>query len=104
MEDARLVALRAAVQAAPEEPTLHLLLADALLEHGFFEDAEASYRNALRLKPDIADARFGVALALSRQNKPRDALAALDELRTSSGESSREQMLRARLAFQLGET
>ena len=99
----RLAALRAAVRAAPEEPSLHLLLAAALVEHGHFDEAEAEFRESLRIRPGDADAQVGLAEVLARRGHPRDALAALDELSSSSGESAREQMLRARIAFQAGD-
>lgn len=103
VEDARLAALRAAVAAAPKELSLHILLADALLEHGLFEEAATSYLEALGLNPGSTDGLYGLALALARQNKLGDALATLDKLHEASGESARERMLRARIAFQSGE-
>src|SRR4051794_30651758 len=103
MNDDRVVALRAAVIAAPGEPMLHVMLADALVEHGLFEDAAAEYRAALGLPPQLGDALYGLAQALARHNQPREGLEALDELRATAGESAREQMLRARIAFQSGD-
>ncbi len=104
MDNARLTALRAAVAAAPDEPSLHRLLADALLENGLFDEAADSFREALRLNPHIPDGLYGLAQALSRQNKLREALSVLDELAATADESASEQMLRARIKFQLGDT
>lgn len=104
MENARLTALRAAVAAAPDEPSLHLLLADAMLENGLFDEAADSYRDVLRISPHMPDGLYGLAQALARQTELRDGLAVLDELNAASGESAREQMLRARITFQLGDT
>jgi ATP-dependent 26S proteasome regulatory subunit len=104
VDNARLSALRAAVAAAPDEPSLHLLLADALLESGLVEEAIESYHDVLRLSPQMPDGLYGLAQALARLNKLRDAITALDELNAAAGESAREQMLRARIAFQLGDT
>ncbi len=99
----RLESLRAAVRAAPEEPSLHLLLASALVEHGEFDEAESEFRESLRLRPADPDARLGLAEVLARRGRPREAVAILDELSAASGDSAREQMLRARIAFQAGD-
>jgi len=100
MADNRLEALRAAVRAAPDEASLHLLLAEALVEHALFDEADAEFRAALRLRPGDPEALIGLAQALARNGRPRDALSALDDLVVGIGETAQEQMLRARIAFQ----
>ncbi len=62
-----------------------------------------SYRAALALRPQSGDGLLGLAQALARQNKTRDALVALDQLSATAGESAGEQMLRARISFQSGD-
>lgn len=104
MEDSRLTALRAAVAAAPGEPSLHVLLAEELVEHGQFDEAETEYREAMRLKPGAPEALLGLVQTLARRGRPKEALSVLDELHAASGESAQERMLRARIAFQAGDT
>ena len=104
MEDTRLASLRAAVAAAPEEPSLHLLLAGALLEHGLHDEADAEYREVLRLRPGSAEALYGLAIAQSRRGQLNAAMATLDQLQATAGESAQERMLRARITFQAGDT
>jgi transitional endoplasmic reticulum ATPase len=104
LEDTRLHALRAAVRAAPNEPSLHLLLADELVDNGLFDEAADTYRRMLELSPNAPEGLYGLAQALARQSKLAEALGVLDELKAASGESAREQMLRARVHFQLGNT
>src|SRR3989441_13166541 len=46
---------------------------------GRYDDAEAAYRDALRLVPDDVRARLGLGLCLRRQRRPADAEAVLRE-------------------------
>src|SRR2546426_10425723 len=46
---------------------------------GRYDDAEAAYREALRLAPDDVRARLGLGLCLRRQRRPADAEAVLRE-------------------------
>src|SRR2546428_11017917 len=46
---------------------------------GRYDDAEAAYREALRLAPDDVRARLSLGLCLRRQRRPADAEAVLRE-------------------------
>lgn len=54
-------ALRRACELAPDFLPAHILLGDALVHLGHFDDADASYRTALRLHPACGDAWRGLA-------------------------------------------
>ena len=99
MSNERVDALRAAVRAAPEEPSLHLLLAAALAESGEFDEAASEFRETLRLRPADPQALLGLAESLAHRGQPREALKTLDELAQQPGEQAGAHMLRARLAF-----
>jgi transitional endoplasmic reticulum ATPase len=104
MDDARLNSLRAAVAAAPEEPSLRILLAGALMERGLVDEAATEYGEALRLRPNDGEALYGLAVALARRGDLNRAMATLDQLVGAHGEAASERMLRARIAFQAGDT
>ncbi len=66
LHDQALHCLRMATRARPGDPDLQLLLGHILSASGQVEAAEATYRNALALRPDHAGARLGLgALYLS---------------------------------------
>jgi Tfp pilus assembly protein PilF len=65
--------LEDAVGQKPEEFRPRLYLAQAQLESGTLDAAEASYRRALELDPKSATAELGLAHALARQEKLADA-------------------------------
>src|SRR2546422_9027571 len=57
--------------------------------HGRYGEAEAAYREALRLAPDDVPARLGLGLCLRRQRRPADAEAILREaVRLQPGSAS----------------
>jgi tetratricopeptide (TPR) repeat protein len=59
---------------------IHLLLGRALMLVGKLDDAEREFGVALRLQHDLWDARFGQADVASRREKPKDAIAILEQL------------------------
>ncbi len=70
---AALPLLSAAAEQKPREFRPRYYLAEAQLQTGAWEPAEASYREALSLNADSADAELGMAQALARQGKLDDA-------------------------------
>ncbi len=62
-----------AVEQKPEEYRPRYYLAEAQLETGALEKAEASYHKALELDPKSANAELGLAHALARQAKLADS-------------------------------
>jgi arylsulfatase A-like enzyme/thioredoxin-like negative regulator of GroEL len=75
--------LRAAVAAAPERPVLRMSLAEVLLDANQAKEAEAEYRAIVDPDPGaaknggalLAEARFGLAVALERQGRAAEARA-----------------------------
>lgn len=62
------------VASAPLSPDAIALHADALWTSGLFEEAEARYKDALRLAPDLARGHHGMARALAAQSKLEQAM------------------------------
>ena len=62
------------VQSAPLSPDVIALHADALWTSGLFQEAEARYKDALALAPDLARGHHGMARALAAQSKPEQAM------------------------------
>jgi tetratricopeptide (TPR) repeat protein len=54
----------------------HFIVGVALIELGRYEEAEASFREAIRLRPDHANAYHSLGNALVRQKKRKEAAAA----------------------------
>jgi tetratricopeptide (TPR) repeat protein len=57
------------VELDPENAKFHFNLAVALNQSGRSDEAIASYRKALEIKPDLAAARTGLDKALEARNK-----------------------------------
>ena len=85
--------LRAGVAAAPDQPALRMSLAELLIDAGQAKDAESQYRAVLdqdqaavqRGAPLLAEARFGLAVALERQGRAAEARAEYDRVATAPG-------------------
>jgi tetratricopeptide (TPR) repeat protein len=60
---------------APLDPEAAALHADALWASGLFEEAEARYQDALRIDPELARARHGIARSLAAKSRLDAALA-----------------------------
>ena len=65
--------LKAAVEQRPKEFRPVFYLGDALRETSGFSDAEAAYTTAIALKPDSAEAEWGLAQVQMREKKLADA-------------------------------
>src|SRR5205823_1539222 len=57
------------LQSAPADPEATALYGDALWAAGLFEEAEDQYRGALKVTPDLARGRHGLARALAARSK-----------------------------------
>ncbi len=70
--------LNAAIEIAPDNEVLHLVLADVYRKTNKFEDAEKEYLKALELKPDYEPANYNMAvLYYSSAKEWNDKLNAL---------------------------
>lgn len=67
------VQLKAAAQQKPAEFRPVFYLAEALSETGAFPESEAAYATAVRLKPDSAEAEWGLAQSFLHEKKLDDA-------------------------------
>lgn len=72
--------LRAAVTLSPDNLPLRKLLASALLSANQSVEAEQAYRDALRLAPDDASLKLGLARAFRQNQKNAAAVIVLEEL------------------------
>jgi SpoVK/Ycf46/Vps4 family AAA+-type ATPase len=73
------------------------------MKAGRFADAEAEYRAALALAPDLAPLKLGLARAFHQQNKRNHALVVLEDLVKSSDAPARAHVLYSRLLAAMGE-
>ncbi len=73
-------AMRAAVQAAPQNAVLRKHLADLLAEAGEHAEALEHYRAALALTPQDAEIKLGLGAAYLRLGKTGACVAALEDL------------------------
>jgi tetratricopeptide (TPR) repeat protein len=62
------------VAAAPTSPDARALYADALWASGLFEEAEAGYKDALSVAPDLARGHHGMSRALAARSRLGEAM------------------------------
>lgn len=72
--------LEQALQYDANSARIHLLLGRALMQVGRLDDADRAFVVALRLQPDLWDARFGQADVAARRMNAREAIAILERL------------------------
>jgi tetratricopeptide (TPR) repeat protein len=82
--DAALESYQAAIGQWPAEPLAWFALANTQLALGHAPDAEAAYREVLRLAPDHVPARNNLALQLARRGCRAEALAMLAPTRAAA--------------------
>jgi transitional endoplasmic reticulum ATPase len=95
-------ALRAAVQIAPEDLELRVMLAQALIADAPSE-AITEYREVLRRDPEHRGALLGLAQAFVADNKAPAAVMALDDLLKREPIPAEALALKARLLADLGD-
>lgn len=96
-------ALRDALRASPDNAPLLHHAADTVLQHAGYAEAEALYRRALALQPDLLPVKLGLATAFFQQGKQSAALVVVEDLVKSPEPAPRALLLHARLALQAGE-
>jgi SpoVK/Ycf46/Vps4 family AAA+-type ATPase len=96
-------ALREALRSSPNNIALRQHLADTLLGHGRFEEAEKEYRDGLALAPNSSGLKLGLARAFHQQGKHSHALVIVEDLVKSPNAPARAFVLHARLLAGVGE-
>jgi tetratricopeptide (TPR) repeat protein len=69
----------ALVQSAPRDPDALAVHGDALWSSGLFDEAEARYREALALAPELARGHHGLARALAARSRLSEAMEAAQQ-------------------------
>jgi AAA+ superfamily predicted ATPase len=100
--DEVIAALRAALDAAPENAALRKHLADLLLERGDLQAAEAEYRQVLTLDPEDSEAKLSLAETFYRRGKAMVALVILEELMGQGPATAAVYLLAARAYLMAG--
>lgn len=95
--------LREALRASPHNSALRLLLADALLTHGYGEEAEREFREGLAQSPNSLPMKLGLARAFFQQGKQSHALVILEDLVKDSKAPPRALLLHAKILAGVGE-
>jgi AAA+ superfamily predicted ATPase len=95
--------LRAAVQVSPDNLPLRQALAETLLSHGRYEEAEREYKQALSMSPHSADLKTALASTYFQQDKNSHAMVIVEDLIKNSP-SAKTLVLHAKLLARAGET
>ncbi len=95
-------ALRAAVDAAPDNVALRKVLADLYLDRGLEAEAEAEYAQIVKRAPSDHAARLGLARAYHRQGRHAAALAEVEAVLAAGSPPPEAHALHARLLVETG--
>ena len=101
--DEALQALREALRGSPNNLALRQHLADTLMGHGRFEEAEKEYREALALAPNSNPLKLGLARAFHQQGKHSHALVIVEDLVKHPNAPARAFILHAKLLAGIGQ-
>ncbi len=89
--------LRAALSASPDNIALRQHLAETLLQAGYGEEAEAQFRDALKLSPGSTELLIGLANCYFQQSKNSHAMVIVEDLISSRDTPAAAHLLHARL-------
>ncbi len=92
--------LREAVRNSPDNLPLRRFLANALMKSERYEEAEAEYKDALRLAPDDKGLKAGLADAFQAQKKTGLGLVLIEELVNGQQPPARAWLVYAKLLLQ----
>src|SRR5690242_20098714 len=87
--------LRPHLHARPTDVAAIRMMAELAARVGRLPDAETLLRRALELAPGFAPARANLATVLYKQNRPAEAIAALDTLQEKDADLAGNQNLKA---------
>jgi AAA+ superfamily predicted ATPase len=97
-----LAGLRDALRVSPDNLPLRQTLADFLLGHGQYAEAEVEYRTASEIAPNNQKLKAGLATAFHRQGKNSEAMVIVEHLVKSGGASASVLVLYSRLLLDNG--
>lgn len=103
MEHIELNYLRDAIKASPNNIPLRKLYANALLKYKRYEEAEVEFKDSLRLAPNDADLKTGLAAAFHAQDKTSLGLVIIEELVQERTPPPRAWLVYAQLLLQTGD-
>ena len=96
-------ALREALRVSPDNAPLRKHLAQTLVSHGYFAEAEREFRHLLNLQPEDDGLKLQLASAFQQQGKRSQALVIVEDIIASSDEPARAYLLQARLFYSAGD-
>lgn len=102
MDSEELTQLRAAMASSPDNIPLQKLFAQALLRHQKYEEAEATYKNILRVTPDDLSVKLGLATAFCGLSKISTGLVIIEEMIKNPKPPVRTWLIYAKLLLQAG--
>jgi len=73
--------LKEIVEWEPDNAKAHLMLGDALIQQGKYEEGISEYRKAVDLSPESPEGPFRIGRAMLRQGKEKQALVELKKAR-----------------------
>jgi tetratricopeptide (TPR) repeat protein len=94
--------LRPRLSEKPTDVAAIRMMAELAARLGRYPDAEKLLRRALELAPAFAPARANLATVLYKQNRPAEAIAELDLLRTDDAAGAGQQNLKAAALGRIG--
>jgi predicted Zn-dependent protease len=95
--------LRARIEQHPTDVAALCLLADVLAQNGILNDAETLLTRCLSLAPGYRAARQNLAVLLTRQNRPTDALQECDRLLADTPDDAGVLNVKANVFRRMGE-
>jgi len=105
--DETIEALRNAVRISPENLPLRQALAETLMSHARYDEAEREYKAALALAPQDKTIKLALAAAYYQQEKNSHAMVIVEDLikaTGSAGPPAKALVLHAKLLLRAGET
>jgi len=96
-------ALRFALQHSPDNVPLLMLFAEGCMDEGALEDAEQSFRHALTLQPENADARVGLARLDFLRGKISEAAVRAEHILAGAPDCATAHLLLARIFITEGD-
>ena len=105
--DETIDALRNAVRISPENLPLRQALAETLMAHARYDEAEREYKAALALAPQDKPIKLALAAAYYQQEKNSHAMVIVEDLIKGAGSGglpAKALVLHAKLLLRAGET